>query len=186
MVDDHSGRGHQIFPAVAAAAGQVHVASMGFRNDASGRFEEQLDEANSLLNENPPLSEPKRHTADMYARQGPAAALGVVQNPSFAHPSFLLSRYTFGIADGTPSLQQLNFNVVFARNFGGMLMPFHGDMNSNRGESIVPKDPINAPGVWTYNGAPGSPTLTPVFHSFWTDGRHLRLFPNEPVRRCSG
>ena len=182
MVDPHSGRGHQIFPTVAASAGKVHFAWMDFRNDASERFEPILDEANSLLNENPKLLEPKRHTADMYARQADISTTAVV-NPAFgqAPPSFPLSRYTFGIPNvADEPRQQLQWNVVFARNFGQMRLPFHGDLNSNRGESIVPKNPVASPGVWTYNGAPGSPPRTPVFHSFWTDGRHLKLIAKEP------
>ncbi len=186
MVDPRPGvRGQQIFPTVAAAAGKVHVAWMDFRNDASGCFEPVLDEANSLLRNSPPCAPAdgvfKRHTADMYARQGTASS-AANQNPAFTDDAFPLSRYIFGTPHNDPRepLEPLLWNVKFARNFGGMMVPFDGDMNSNRGESIVPKDPIGAPGTWTYNGAPGSPVRTPVFHSFWTDGRHLKLFSNEP------
>lgn len=177
VVDPYLGRGQQILPTVAASARKVHVAWMDFRNDASGRFEEFLDEADVLDPTSPPPR--RRHTADTFARQGDALP-GSVQNPTFGSASFPLSKYAFGKPNeaGEPR-QQLQWNVVFARNFGRMMVPFHGDLNSNRGESIVPKDPIGAPGTWTFNGAPGSPVFTPVFHTFWTDGRHLKLLRNE-------
>jgi hypothetical protein len=182
MVDPYPGRGQQIFPMVAAAAGKVHVAWMDFRNDASELFEEFLDEAGVLdPNATPPR---RRHTADMFARQGDGLPAGVL-NPTFATDSIPLSKYVFGKPTGE-GRQQLQWNVVFARNFSRMMVPFHGDMNSSRGESIVPKDPIRAPGAWIYNGAPGSPLFTPVFHTFWTDGRHLKLIRNEQYVDANG
>jgi hypothetical protein len=183
-VDPNPARGHQIWPTVAATAGFVHIAWLDFRNDASARFEEGADEESVLKND--PFMDPRRrHTADMFARQGTAP--GGNQNPTFGSPSVQISKYVFGIPTEAGEIrQQLQWNVLFSRNFGGMLVPFDGDLNSNRGESIVPRDPIGAPGAWVYNGTPGSPTRTPVYHTFWADGRHVRLISNERYFDAAG
>jgi hypothetical protein len=166
-VDPHGERGHQIVPTVAVSAGQVHVSWLDFRNDASEIFEAFIDEE-PIVNYSG-----RRHTGDMRATEAGAQAV-----PAFP-PSHQISQYVVGIPEGEEEPQPLQWNVVNARSFGRMSVPFGGDYNAIATEALVPFDPINSPGRWVANGTPGSPVLGPVFHRFWTDGRHLKLVPYE-------
>jgi hypothetical protein len=175
MLDAHAGRGHQIFPAASTAAGRVHAAWLDFRNDASGVFQEFIDERPIVQND-PTVLPPgirQRHTADLYAAEADAGS-----NPAFG-PSEQVSQYIHGKPEGSDDLEQLQWNVVNSRNFDHMNVAFFGDYNAVTTESLVPRDPVGQPGVWATNGSPGSPPTTPVFHRFWTDGRNLSLLSDE-------
>ena len=174
MIVAPSTQGHQIFPTVAAAAGKIHVAWMDLRQDASKLFESQgIDEMKIVTDTLPAGAERKRHTADMYAAESSAPRL------SFGE-AFLVSQYVMGIPEGERASRQLQWNVLLARNFNKMTIPFHGDYNTSRGESIVPLDPFSTPQVWGFNlGKAGTPPRAPVFHDFWTDGRNMQLVSGE-------
>jgi len=178
-VDPYPGPGHQLFPTVAFGE-RVHVAWLDFRNDASGVFQEYIDEQPIVDNDTTilPAGIRNRHTADMFAAEADGA-----RNPVFG-PSQQVSQYVHGKPEETPNeFQQLQHGVVHARNFDQMRVVFHGDYNATAAETTLPKDPVNEPGVWTRSGAPGAPPMTPVFHRFWTDGRNQRLLADEDYAR---
>lgn len=163
-IDSFDGRGHQIFPAVAATAGRVYTSWLDFRNDASGVFQESIDEE-PIVDGEPWVPRPlQRHTADMRAEADAA------RRPAF-EPSQQVSRYIFGRPQEDPlTLHPLQWNVVAARNFGQMMFPFNGDYGAIAAEFLVPADPINHPGKW-FNGEPGAPSFTPVYYYSWNDTR---------------
>jgi hypothetical protein len=169
-----SATGHQIFPTVAVGPGTVHVSWMDFRNDASQIFDAQgIDEMRVVTN-NPPLDPRRRHTADMFAAESKLAT------PFTFGEAFQVSQYVFGIFENETALKQIQWNVVLARNFNKMTIPFHGDYNASRAESMVALDPVGHPGVWGLNlGQDGMPPRTPVFHDAWTDGRNMQLLHDE-------
>jgi hypothetical protein len=168
-VDPVLGRGHQILPSVAVSAGRVHVSWLDFRYDASGVFGEYVDETPVVEG----TGERNRHTADIRAAEAASA-----KRPQFP-PSHQVSQYVFGRPSENPELQQLQWNVVNARNFDRMTVAFNGDYNATAAEGVIPLDPLGRPGAWAVNGAPGSPPMTAVFHRFWTDGRNMTLLPEE-------
>ena len=167
-VDSFAGPGHQIFPTVAVAE-NVHVAWLDFRNDASDVFEDFVDEISIVTSA---ATDRRRHTADMRATQAIADP-----NPQFPD-SVQVSQYIHGKPLNTP-LQQIQWNVQNIRNFGEMFIPFNGDFLTTTTETVVPADPVTSPGVWAFNGMPGTPPSTPVFHSSWTDGRNVHLLSDE-------
>ncbi|HEY3044635.1 MAG TPA: putative Ig domain-containing protein, partial [Vicinamibacterales bacterium] len=71
---------------------------------------------------------------------------------------------------------QLQWNPFNIRLFNRMTVAGTTDYNWITTETIVPADPVGQPGVWTRNaGQLGDPF---VFYS-WTDGRNIKLVPNE-------
>jgi hypothetical protein len=188
LVDASTAPGHQIFPTLAVAAGKIHVSWMDFRDDASRIFQPLIDEEKAVRNQLTGSEQRTRHTADMRAAEAsaPTSATDPVVNPVFGS-SFQVSEYIVADVDGTGELRQVQWNVGLARNFNKMQIPFDGDYNASRGESIVPVDPVERPGVWDYNfGKTGDPPRTPVFHDFWTDGRNMRLLPGgETLTHCA-
>jgi hypothetical protein len=168
---------HQIFPTVAVGAGRVHVAWMDFRKDESLKpvygvafNPREINEADNF----PTAAYPERarHTADMWA-----AEMGTTA--SEFEPAFQVSQYILGTPEGEPEARQLQWNVPIARNFNKMTIPFNGDFNASRGETIVPIDPVNYPNLWGFNFGLSGPPRIPVFHDFWTDARNMVLYPDE-------
>jgi hypothetical protein len=169
-----SQKGHQIFPTVAVGPGAIHVSWMDFRNDASQIFDSRGIDEMPVVTNDPPLEPRRRHTADIFAAESNFAA------PLVFGRAFQVSQYVFGIFENEAELKQIQWNVVLARNFNKMTIPFHGDYNASRAESMVPLDPVGHPGLWGFNlGQAGMPPRAPVFHDAWTDGRNMQLLSNE-------
>lgn len=178
QVDAYQGRGHQINPTIVVGAnGKLNVLWEDFRNDASGLFESLIDEMRIVTN-SPALSPRRRHTRDVFAAEGQTGA-----SPAWSK-SFQVSQYIFGeippseqnkITVGT-TRQQLQWNPFNIRLFNRLSVAGTTDYNWITTESIVPADPVARPGEWTRNaGQLGDPF---VFYS-WTDGRNIKLIPNE-------
>jgi Tol biopolymer transport system component/DNA-binding beta-propeller fold protein YncE len=151
---DSSGQGHQFMPSIACAGGRLLVVWYDQRNDASGRFDEFIDDIYLV-----------RHTVDVFM-----AEAKVRENPNFK-AAVQVSRYLWALKDlgaGKYAAEQVQYNPVNYPLFKGGTVPFIGDYID-----VVPAPPflLRKNGRWRYDTKKKD---IPLFHIAWTDNRDVR------------
>ncbi|PWT87347.1 MAG: hypothetical protein C5B55_14885, partial [Blastocatellia bacterium] len=188
-VDPSPSRGHQIMPAMTAAAGKLMIIFYDLREDhtvgiytplGDGSYQETRDPRGDLA---PPPGTPakvfidfimdqapagfsallRRHTIDVRAsRADTSAPIG----PVTFTPSQRVSQYIYGSRPGSNVVEQLQVNPPNLPMFGLGTKPFIGDYIDVNATTFTP----TANG-WAFNTDPSSPA---VFHATWTDNRDVR------------
>jgi CARDB protein len=158
---------HQILPAIAFTAGRLFLAWVDFKDDASGVFARQVNEADVVVN-TPAI----RHTGDVRAAMALPGA-----TPDFAADVAQVSSYIQGVVPGTSGKQQLQWNAVNRRWARRGTVPFDGDYIDIGTLPYLPGSWIpNTKATQTLaNGdvVPISPQVVVV----WTDNRDMRRIP---------
>ena len=165
-IDNWTGRGHQIMPAMVFAAGRLQLVYYDLREDLSGFFEEFVDEFN-ILRLPPGTPGKRRHTLDVRTAQavaGPAPEFtSYAVTPS--QESERASQYLIGSRPGSGTIEQLQFSPPNLPLFASGSVPFVGDYIDVAARTIVPEG-----SGWRYSNASDAA----VFHLVWADNRDVR------------
>ncbi len=176
VVDNYPGRGHQIMPALAVAAGKLVLAYYDFRADVSQVFGRYANEAEAAV-------AGVRHTVDLRAAMADPGNVPVftdyatVSGSSPARPSSQASRYLVGSyyrngvrVMGVP----LQYNPPNLPMFAQGTVPFIGDYIDVAAAAFY----IDAAQQWQFNSQvdPAGRRL-PLFHVAWADNRDVRRPP---------
>jgi len=178
VVDQSPERGHQIMPAITAAAGRLMLIFYDLREDhtigifspiGDGSYQETRDQRGDLapfgnfIEDAAPTALLRRHTIDVRAaRADTSSPIG----PVTFTPSQRVSQYIYGSRPGSNVVEQLQINPPNLPMFALGTIPFIGDYIDVNAETFTP----TANG-WAFNTSPSSPT---VFHATWTDNRDVR------------
>ena len=163
-VDNHGGHGHQFMPVLSSSGGKLHLVFWDQRDDVSGVWESEIDDATALASHATGATGPKlpRHTIDLYAI---AATPG---NPPQFGASKRLSDYPRGSRSGSKTVEQMQFNAPNLPLFAQGTVPFIGDYLD---VSVSPTFIANGDGSWRYNTLSSDPA---VYFASWSDNRDVR------------
>lgn len=179
VVESYAGRGHQIIPQAAVAGGRIQVDWIDTRNNEAGTFDRFIADFRTDSSGNrvpidaasPPAGSPPhyiyRQSADIYAAQAGVASASGSAAVSFSTAQ-AISRYRFGLVDGTR--RQLEYNFANARMFQRGSLPFNGDYHGLAGQRYRASE--TTAGRWIRNTAPS--TSHAIFYSAFTDNRDVQ------------
>lgn len=167
---------HQIMPALDYSSGKLRAAWYDFVDDASGVFEQLVDDSHITSVAGPRV----RHTVDVRGAEGVFNTdgsvtwntFGVLQMPGLTPK---ISQYVAGQAPGSP-LQLLQWNRPNLKLYCGGQCPFLGDFMGVAGLGFVPLPTVQSeagtgPPNWVVNGPATSANFSQDFHAAWTDNR---------------
>jgi hypothetical protein len=167
---------HQIMPAVDYSSGRLRAAWYDFVDDASGVFEQQVDDSHITSTAGPRV----RHTVDVRGAEGVFNTdgsvtwntFGVLQMPGLTPK---ISQYVTGQDPGSP-LQLLQWNRPNLKLYCGGKCPFLGDFMDVGGLGFVPlptpqSEAGTGPPNWVVNGPATAADFSRDFQAAWTDNR---------------
>jgi hypothetical protein len=167
---------HQIMPAVDYSSGKLRAAWYDLVDDASGVFEELVDDSHVLTVAGPHV----RHTIDVRGAEGVFATngsvtwntFGVIQLPGLTPK---ISQYAAGQEPGS-ALQLLQWHRPNLDLYCGGHCPFIGDYLDTGGLGFVPlptpqSEAGTGPPNWVVNGPATAANFSQDFHAAWTDNR---------------
>jgi len=167
---------HQIMPALDYSSGKLRAAWYDFVDDASGVFEELVDDSHVTSAAGPRV----RHTVDVRGAEGVFNTdgsvtwntFGVLQMPGLTPK---ISQYVAGQAPGSP-LQLLQWNRPNLKLYCGGRCPFLGDYLDVGGLGFSPlptpqSEAGTGPPNWVVNGPTTAANFSQDFHAAWTDNR---------------
>jgi hypothetical protein len=167
---------HQIMPAIDYSSGRLRAAWYDFIDDASGIFEQFVDDIHVLSTTGPRV----RHTVDVRGAEGVFDTngnvtwntFGVIQMPGLSPK---ISQYLTGQEQGSPP-QLLQFNRSNLGLYCGGLCAFIGDYMDVGGLGFVPvptpqSEAGTGPPNWVVNGPATAGNYSQDFHAAWTDNR---------------
>ena len=154
----------------------LRAAWYDFVDDASGVFEQQVDDSHITSTAGPRV----RHTVDVRGAEGVFNTdgsvtwntFGVLQMPGLTPK---ISQYVAGQAPGSP-LQLLQWNRPNLKLYCGGKCPFLGDFMDVGGLGFVPVPTVQSaagtgPPNWVVNGPATAENFSKDFQTAWTDNR---------------
>ncbi len=195
LVDNHTGRGHQLMPTAAVAGGRVQVNWIDSRNNTRpDSFRATLSDYDYYDKDD--LGIVKRYVyrqaVDVYGAQASWSSDGKFTFPPVPGAQ-QISRYRTALVPNTTVRAQVEYNFINARMFKQGAWPFHGDYHTVASRRYLPNpdpDPVTAAATpWVANTAwsPNTPAFdsNAVFYSAFTDNRDVRGYVwAGPTRYC--